>query len=452
MITNPYYRMICLDELPLIPVQTIAFVLWQLDNLGVAARFSRNMNPGLLCIEGFTSSWGKQELPSFFSINGVEVLALYFQLRWMKVGTNDLHNRGITDGILLQRDEGDLPNTHGNEPRDLKIREERHGFAMITTVDRAFPLYTLVNLANNMRILVGGEEDLYLDRKLQNMTARSYLRHNMMGLGMFLIFLSGTLEWIASQWINSLDQLDRTLHTSLAQMTREKRRTLMFDDDLSKSDQYFAVLQTLHMCTDWINGTLRDVRELCDNIEPILSARVDAVEIDRESLDALCGAVVADSEMHFQPLLDRIERKVEEVKGLRDGIFVTSVKKASKGTGLAENSRQQIRYILVFTVAIVFYLPMGFVTSFFGMHLFNLNDNPTASQTSFIIAFIVLSIAIYAIATGALLVVRDDEWVKTTLASWKLVATSLGIPSQRLPWPGSFNLFNKKKSGKEGAL
>jgi hypothetical protein len=103
-------------------------------------------------------------------------------------------------------------------------------------------------------------------------------------------------------------------------MTREKRQALMFDDDFSKSDQYFAVLQTLHMCTDWITGTLRDFRELCQKFEPIFDRAPDNVRVDKEALAALCDAVVADSELNFQPLLDRIERKVEEVKGLRDGV------------------------------------------------------------------------------------------------------------------------------------
>ncbi|KAJ5213480.1 hypothetical protein N7449_000649 [Penicillium cf. viridicatum] len=164
---------------------------------------------------------------------------------------------------------------------------------------------------------------------------------------------------------------------------------------------------------------------LCGYTERFVEGDFDEEE---ESSKALCAAVDADSELQFRPLPDRIERKVEEVKGLRDGLFnATSVKEASKGTRLAENSRRQNRYILVFTVATVFYLPMGFVTSFFGMHLFDPDDGLTASQTPFIITFVVLSIATYVIATVALLVVRDDDWICRTLESWELLAASLGI-------------------------
>ncbi|KAL3442406.1 hypothetical protein BJX65DRAFT_286918 [Aspergillus insuetus] len=443
-----------LARLRSIPVQTIAFVLWQLDSFGAHERVYYNMNPGQQCLLTFMSSWERQNSPNCFVLHEVGMLCLSFQVRWMEFGTSDLSDSRISNGVFLGRDKGDIPNAQGAASRDMTIREDRHAFALITTVDRPLPLYTLINLTGDVTFDYRETPRNCLDRIIQNRPARSYLTDNLTGLGMFLIFLSSTLAWLAGDWVRFLDHLDRTVHTSLAQMTREKRQALMFDDDFSKSDQYFAVLQTLHMCTDWITGTLRDFRELCQKFEPILDHTPDNIRVDKEALAALCDAVVADSELNFQPLLDRIERKVEEVKGLRDGLFnATSVKEASKGTRLAEDSRQQNRYILVFTVATVFYLPMGFVTSFFGMHLFDPNnDDPSSSQIPFIITFVVLSIATYVIATGALFAIREDEWVKRTLASWKLVATSLGIGSQMAAGSRIFDKINRKKESKEGTV
>jgi len=40
----------------------------------------------------------------------------------------------------------------------------------------------------------------------------------------------------------------------------------------------------------------------------------------------------------------------------------TSVREASKSTDIAEISIRQNQYIFIFTVATVFYLPLGFVT------------------------------------------------------------------------------------------
>ncbi|KAL2854575.1 hypothetical protein BJX68DRAFT_232036 [Aspergillus pseudodeflectus] len=443
-----------LYQLRFIPVQTMAFVLWQLDSFGAQHRLYYDRYPGQLCLSAFMSSWERQELPSRFVLNGAEVLCLCFQVRWMTFGTLNPSKSRITHGVFLDRDRGDIPDAPGSRSRDRNIREDRLGFAMITTVDRPLPLYTLVNLTGDVAFEYRETPRNFLDRIIQNRPARSYLTDNLTGLGMFLIFLSSAITWLARDWERFLDEVDRTVHTSLSQMTREKRQALMFDDDFSKSDQYFAVLQTLHMCTDWITGTLRDFRELCQRLEPVFEHAPDNVRVDKEALAALCDAVVADSELHLQPLLDRIERKVEEVKGLRDGLFnATSVKEASKGTRLAENSRRQNRYVLVFTVATVFYLPMGFVTSFFGMHLFDPNnDDPSSSQIPFIITFVVLSIATYVIATGALFAVREDQWVKTTLASWKLVAASLGFGSQAPSGSKIFDILNRKKATNEASV
>ncbi|KAL2836876.1 hypothetical protein BJY01DRAFT_221469 [Aspergillus pseudoustus] len=445
---------VSLEELPWIPIRTIAFVLWQLDNFLVGETVFSAVDPGWLCMTSFVSPWRKQEVPKAITLHdNVEVVTLYFQVRWMRAGTNGLYSGWIPNGIFLQRDQGDIPNVQRSTPCGLKIREERHGFAMITTVDRTFPLYTLVNITGGMPSVFEKTIDEYFDRNLQGMAARSYLRDSLTGLGVFLIVVSGTLERIAGEWISSLDQLDRTLHTSLAQMTHEKRQTLMFDSDFSKSDQYFAVLQTLYMCNDWVKRTLRDVKELCDNLDLVLSVRPATGISDRDTLAALSSAVVADSESQFHPLLERIERKVEEVKDLRDGLFnATSFKEASKGARLAEESRQQNRYFLVFTAAAIFYLPMRFVTPFFGMNIFDPNDDAAAFRTPFIIIFVVLSVATYVILTGGLLDVQEDHWIKTTLASWKLVAEALGIQPKRLTGSRIFETLRRKKAKGETTL
>ncbi|RQM08472.1 hypothetical protein DH86_00000491 [Scytalidium sp. 3C] len=53
------------------------------------------------------------------------------------------------------------------------------------------------------------------------------------------------------------------------------------------------------------------------------------------------------------------------------------MEEAAKGTNLAENSALQNRYILVFTVATIFYLPMGFVThaDFYSFEITSLLQN-----------------------------------------------------------------------------
>ncbi|QRD93536.1 hypothetical protein F9C07_2235171 [Aspergillus flavus] len=116
----------------------------------------------------------------------------------------------------------------------------------------------------------------------------------------------------------------------------------------------------------YISATLEEhygIAGICENNQMELSGPPDASNEALDSFKALCDDVLANSKKYFQPLLDRIERKIEEVKGLRDGLFnAISAKDASKGTKLAKNSCRQNRYILVFSVVTVFYLPKDFVT------------------------------------------------------------------------------------------
>ncbi|KAL2820558.1 hypothetical protein BDW59DRAFT_164598 [Aspergillus cavernicola] len=413
---------VSLCDTAVIPMQTIALLLWQLQHyssystpttLGSSNHDHHNFHNSAFLME-FTSPWKRA--------------------RWIRVD-EVAQNAKVTDtGLHLQRDRGDIPNPgedNANTSPDLYLSEVRHGFKIATTLDLSLPLYTVVIIGDGDPAQTDDGIPDFLNRNIQNEKAGSYRAGRLTGVGVFLLLISASLESVSNTWISSLDRLSDTLDTSLAQFARVKRQKLMFDHELfSKSDQYFAVLQVLRICTEWIEGTLRDLKELCQEIEAgLLDTELEIPAPDQEGLNAIITAVIADSEMRFRPLLERIERKVADVKGLRDGLFnATSVREASKGTSLARNSGRQNRYhVLVFTVATVFYLPMGFVTSFFGVHLFDSNGDGAASRIPVIITFIILSLATYFTAVSALWFVRDGDWIKDALASWKPERISQGL-------------------------
>ncbi|KAL2862296.1 uncharacterized protein BJX67DRAFT_309911 [Aspergillus lucknowensis] len=153
----------------------------------------------------------------------------------------------------------------------------------------------------------------------------------------------------------------------------------------------------------------------------------EELRADRDGLDAISSAVIADCERRFQPLLDRIERKVDEVRGLRDLVNETDVRDASRETRRAENSRQN-RCTLVFAVTAVLYL------SVFGMRLFDLNNEATA----FIVTFAALAVATYAIATG---------WIRTMPAG----VSQNPAPIRRAPRLWLSNLVGRRTSRGEAA-
>jgi hypothetical protein len=111
----------------------------------------------------------------------------------------------------------------------------------------------------------------------------------------------------------------------------------MFDNDqFSKSDQYFTALQVLRICSDWIKQVNQGLKTLHSQID-ISKASLDDdsdddanahtaqdKEDERKRLHEMCSIVMAENEVRSRPLLDRIERKVEEVKSLRDGVSRTT--------------------------------------------------------------------------------------------------------------------------------
>lgn len=113
----------------------------------------------------------------------------------------------------------------------------------------------------------------------------------------------------------------------------------MFDNDqFSKSDQYFTALQVLRICSDWIKQVNQGLKTLHSQID-ISKASLDDdsdddtnahtaqdKEDERKRLDEMFSILMAENEVRSRPLLDRIERKVEEVKSLRDGVSRTTTR------------------------------------------------------------------------------------------------------------------------------
>ncbi|KAK5659984.1 hypothetical protein OQA88_13450 [Cercophora sp. LCS_1] len=90
-------------------------------------------------------------------------------------------------------------------------------------------------------------------------------------------------------------------------------------------------------------------------------------------------------------LLERIHDKTEEVKSLRDGLFnATSVREASRSTTMN-------RYVIVFTIMTVLYLPISLVATVFGTDLFDSGD-PTDNIDRFKTSAVATSVATHALS------------------------------------------------------
>lgn len=94
----------------------------------------------------------------------------------------------------------------------------------------------------------------------------------------------------------------------------------MFDDHNFLNPT--STLQLYRRCICVLIGSREHdgIAGICENNQMELSGPPDASNVALDSFKALCDDVLANSKMYFQPLLDRIERKIEEMKGLRDGV------------------------------------------------------------------------------------------------------------------------------------
>ncbi|KAL5041939.1 hypothetical protein BDW71DRAFT_190995 [Aspergillus fruticulosus] len=76
------------------------------------------------------------------------------------------------------------------------------------------------------------------------------------------------------------------------------------------------------------------------------------------------------------------------------------------------------------TVPSTCYLPLGLVISLFCMRFLNAKQSAHASQASFTTIFIILSLAAYIFAIFTLWFLREEDWVKRVIGSWKLASTN----------------------------
>ncbi|EXK78041.1 hypothetical protein FOQG_17271 [Fusarium oxysporum f. sp. raphani 54005] len=383
-------------------MKAIAFALWHLQHLGISRKLSSAETEAVRFIMSFASPWGI--IPQIYSVLSRETVFLRFQVRWMAIATTRPQAGAETyHGIWLHRDEGDVPNrrrsTHdanGSDDNDLYLHEMRCGFAIHSTMVSRLPLYTMVVLWDkDQRLQTSVDLDMLITG---NAIPETYRIGYLSGVGFFLSEISRSLKLV--------------------------RHDLMFDDaKFSKSDEYFAVLQILHTCTEWIKGVSSDLEGMHVTLNHMILTEIaflerfgtpEEEEMQQEltkaqpHLDSVFAYVIAEHEKQTESILSRIERKMEEIKGLRDGLFnATSVREAAKGTSLAESSSLQNRYILVFTIATILYLPMGFVTSWYGMNWFTPDTVHSATKIPFIIVFVVVSVVTYVVAACGLWYVHD---------------------------------------------
>ncbi|KAK6840133.1 hypothetical protein PG987_005999 [Apiospora arundinis] len=252
------------------------------------------------------------------------------------------------------------------------------------------------------------------------------------GISIYQRTLMVALEVWHREWNETFDSVDKVLNVRLEDVfDAEKRAALMFEassnNRFESSDKYFFVIELLRISAEWIKETVNDLRYTQEEVTGILQslmcypyfpgeATPSVAYVPDASWKACADVIRHNWEVVFRDLkrfeddlLGRIERKTQEVKSLRDGLFsATSVKEATKSTQINE-------CILVFTVMTITYLPLGFVATLYGLDMF---DFRMPGQTkSFAITIVAVALTTYLVAGWFLYEVRQRR-KKKGLLSW----------------------------------
>ncbi|KAL2061513.1 hypothetical protein VTL71DRAFT_6890 [Oculimacula yallundae] len=218
------------------------------------------------------------------------------------------------------------------------------------------------------------------------------------GMHVFLDLLASELVNVCHQWGRVLDGMDEKLGATVTNLLDEKTgHELMFDDnEFKRSKLYFTLQQLCRMFRRYVEETQTDLEDMREGFFKQWGAETQGIQLggDLAHLRAYWNSVIEGPLNKLDAISARIKNKQEDVESLRDGLFnATSVREASRGLEINQ-------YLFVFTIMTVIYLLLSFVTSIFGMHLFDTTDsNVIAAQSKFYITLAVLSVSTY-IAAG----------------------------------------------------
>ncbi|RWA06817.1 hypothetical protein EKO27_g8294 [Xylaria grammica] len=267
---------------------------------------------------------------------------------------------------------GSIASPYGSKP--LEIKEYRYSVGLKTTCDLDLPVFNLITIVEDRRIVEGleslGDETMWQTTDIRPSTRTT-------GTAAFAFRIRSFFKSWEEEWSELLNGIDKVLEVDLRNILSEDRRQKMMvdDDGLKLSDFYFSILQILRIAAEWIQQSIEDLHKLVNEIEEAtFSVRADEpsanlgkgvtslpetsdareamIEVSRQNWES----VISHQKRLANPLLSRIAKKQEEIKSLRDGLFsATSVSEAAK-------SSQLNHYILVFAVVTIFYLPLGFIS------------------------------------------------------------------------------------------
>ncbi|KAI1389684.1 uncharacterized protein F4822DRAFT_399282 [Hypoxylon trugodes] len=387
----------------------IYLALSQMAVAGDVSQMTLGTKKALRFLSCYVSKW-----PRFMQTSEVWVssswIHLHFHLRVLSTGKQYLptdHEYQLKNGLHPARVHGKLSSLNGMD--DIGIIEQRFAIAIVSSHTGDMPSYTIICLSDSgyRRLFMESERPLDMPSRGRFTAVAVYLK----------VLLSVFPIW-KRKWIETLNEVDNLVGVKIDDLLDPKRggAAMMFDSTFDRSRLYFTVLQALRIFSEWIQEGERELQQLkqdfYSNIQSGSGRRgsADSNHSDAPPNDFMKGIddaweeAISFHSSSTKSLLYRIEKKEEEIKSFRDGLFsATSVREASRATVLNQ-------YILVFTIVTIFYLPLSYVSSLFSMDAFAYDD-VSRGQSAFLISTIMIAFITWAVSAIVLWIVHDDSRV-----------------------------------------
>ncbi|PTB64876.1 hypothetical protein BBK36DRAFT_1170546 [Trichoderma citrinoviride] len=202
------------------------------------------------------------------------------------------------------------------------------------------------------------------------------------GVSVFQLQICSFIESWESDWNNTLTRINQMVSVKLDVLNDDRRlRELVLDTNPTDLVLYFKVLQMLGRIDDIIQADTARLESLSLNVRnPVISDHwwqktYKHNEDTQRILEYNWDLVRKRQQRATDRLCSMIKQTKEEVKGLMDSLYnVQSVTEAQK-------TRVLSKYLMVFTIVTVIFLPPTFAATFFGMDAFQSVETASTQRT-----------------------------------------------------------------------
>ncbi|KAI0546026.1 hypothetical protein F4679DRAFT_441134 [Xylaria curta] len=201
------------------------------------------------------------------------------------------------------------------------------------------------------------------------------------GISMFQLQICVFIDSWEQDWTSTIKQIDEMVSLKLNVLENDQNlRNLVLENSTNASVLYFKVLQILNNFSDMVRAAPSYLNTLSSGTrnQVIIDERFKASYPYIEETKTIVQhnwEIVRDRQRDASSrILAKLERTTNEVKSLQSGLFnVQSITEARK-------SRVLNKYLLVFTIVTILFLPPTFVATFFGMHIFDADTIGTTQK------------------------------------------------------------------------